>query len=266
MTVATSLSSLGMKRVAIANQKGGVGKTTSALELASGLARAGKRVLLVDGDPQGNLSLFFKASDRANGSPCLGAALSAYAAEESMALEDCILTSVRPGLDLIPLLRKRLRSELGDSQLRTAREPFARALEYTAGAYDFVIVDSSPSDGALERLLVSACETVIIPLEFQMFSVVGLEAMIDDVNSCSAESGRPIRVHCLIFIKAENRVGRVREYRGLFSSFRIPIYEICKSEYLPRTMERFRTIWEGAPSSYAARDYARIIGRAFLGT
>jgi chromosome partitioning protein len=264
--MSTSLAALGMKRVAIANQKGGVGKTTSALELGAGLARLGKRVLLVDGDPQGNMSLFFKAADRANGAPCLGSALAAYASGESPSLSNFIQKSVRPGLDLVPLLHRRLRSELGDEQLRAAREPFSGALVEAAAAYDFVIVDSSPSDGALERLLVSACEAVIIPLEFQIFSVVGLEAMIDDVRSCSAEAGRPIRVHCLLFVKAENRVGRVQDYRDIFSSFRIPIYEICKSEYLPRTMERSRTIWEGAPASYAARDYARIIDRAFLGS
>lgn len=272
--MATSLKSLGIKRVAIANQKGGVGKTTSALSLGAGLAQAGQRVLLIDGDPQGNLSLFFgvtEAAGKAGGAaeagalPCLGEALGAYASGSRPGLGACVRKAVRPNLDFIPLLRRRLRTEIGDLDLKRAQAPFREDLETLAAAYDFVMVDSSPSDGILERLLVSACEAVIIPLEFQLFSIAGLEAMIDDVDSCSRDAGRPIRVHCLIFAKAENRVGRVEEYRSLFSAFRVPIFEVCKSEYLPRTMERSKTIWEGAPSSYAARDYARIIDRAFLG-
>lgn len=259
--MSSSLRALGLKRVAIANQKGGVGKTTSALTLGAGLARAGQRVLLIDGDPQGNLGLFFGAE----AGPCLGEALMAYASGSRPSLGACVCKDVRPGLDLMPLLKRRLRTETSDEDLKKAQGPFAEDLAVLASDYDFVVVDSSPSDGILERLLVSACEAVIIPLEFQLFSIAGLEAMIDDVNSCSRDAGRPIRVHCLVFAKAENRVGRVEEYRSLFSSFRVPIFEVCKSEYLPRTMERSKTIWEGAPSSYAARDYARIIDKAFLG-
>jgi chromosome partitioning protein len=171
---------------------------------------------------------------------------------------------VRKGLDLLPCTRRGLRADLGDSGLKAATPGFAGLVAEARTRYDWVILDSSPSDGVLERLLLSSCEAVIIPLEFQLFSVAGLEAMMADVASCSEEAGRPIRVHSLVFTKAENRVGRVEEYRRLFSSFKVPIFEVCKSEYLPRTVEKSRTIWEGAPASYAARDYGRIIDKAFL--
>jgi chromosome partitioning protein len=293
--VQKSLKSLGLKSVVIANQKGGVGKTTTALALGTGLARLGERVLLVDGDPQGNLSLFFSAASAAPGGAAHEASApgqggeahghglcevlkilaegnsarggSGYGVGEAAAklvLADYLSTSVRPGLDLLPCLRHGLRAELGDEAIRAASPGFSALIDTARAEYDWIIVDSSPSDGALERLLLSACEAVLIPLEFQLFSIAGLEAMIRDVENCSRESGRDIHIQSLVFTKAENKVGRVETYRRLFSSFRVPIFEVCKSEYLPRSVERSRTIWEGAPSSFAARDYERIIEKAFL--
>ena len=84
------------------------------------------------------------------------------------------------------------------------------------------------------------------------------------MKDCSADAGKEIRVHSLIFTKAENRLGRVNTYREVFSSFSIPIFEICKSEYISRSLEKSRTIWECGPSSYAARDYSRVIEKGFL--
>ena len=116
---------------------------------------------------------------------------------------------------------------------------------------------------ALERLLIRASDAVIIPLEFQLFSVSGLESILEEVKSCSAEAGKEIHVHSLLFTKAENRLHRVQTYRELFSSFHIPVYEICKSEYISRSLEKSRTIWECGPSSYAARDYRTLIDKGF---
>ena len=66
-----------------------------------------------------------------------------------------------------------------------------------------------------------------------------------------------------LFTKAENRLHRVQTYRELFSSFHIPVYEICKSEYISRSLEKSRTIWECGPSSYAARDYRTLLDKGF---
>lgn len=268
----SSLSALGLKIVAIANQKGGVGKTMTALSLASGLAKRGQKVLAVDGDPQGDLSLFFGADTALGAGEIggngmaggLGGLLADLTAGRPADLSGRIIRRVRRNLDLLAGPPRRLRSERSDAELRAAAPGFSAALDRASKAYDWVILDCSPSDGALERLLLSACQAVLIPLEFQLFSIAGLQAMLDTVASCGAEAGREIRVQALIFTKAENRVGRVEDYRKLFSEFRLPIFEVCKSEYLPRSVERSRTIWEGGPASYAARDYARIIDKAFL--
>ena len=256
-----SLRSLGLGVVAVANQKGGVGKTTTVIQIAAGLARAGERVLAVDGDPQGNLSLFFGKESVRDFGDLLGDILEGRAPR----IEDHLARRARKGLDILPARRRLLRRELGEAEILAAAPGFADFVSGLRSRYDWILLDSSPSNGALERLLVRASEAVIVPLEFQLFSVSGLQAILDDVAACADEAGRPIRVHSLVFTKAENRVARVDYYRGLFSAFRIPIFEVCKSEYIPRGLERSRTIWEGGPSSFAARDYARIIDKAFLG-
>lgn len=267
-----SLLSLGLRIVAVANQKGGVGKTVTVATLASGLARSGQRVLVIDGDPQGNLTQFFGAGipDGADSRESeLGSLLERLAspAEQTGRFnpDPYIVKRVKLRLDLLPVTRRHLRTELGDEAISRAGAPFAALLAALKAKYDWILMDTSPSNGELERILISASEAIVIPLEFQLFSVSGLESILEDVEECSRRSGREIRPHALIFTKAENGLARVDAYRKLFASFRIPIYEVCKSEYVPRALERGRTLWEAAPSSYAARDYERIIQKSFLG-
>jgi len=263
-----SLRELGLRVVAVANQKGGVGKTVTVATLASGLARRGERVLLVDGDPQGNLSQLFGAQEKR---PELGDLLERLAdSTESkstpvFALDDYIVKRAKLRLDILPVGRRRLRTELGDDRIVLAEKGFSSCLDRLIKRYDWILIDTSPSNGALERLLICASWAVVIPMEFQVFSISGLESILEDVASCSKRAGRPIKPHALIFTKAENGLARVETYRSLFSAFKIPIFEVCKSEYVPRALERGRTLWESAPSSYAARDYARIIDKSFLG-
>lgn len=290
-----SLRALGLKIVAVANQKGGVGKTVTTLNLAAGLARAGQRVLVIDGDPQGNLTLLLgrrpPAADAASAGDAAGSAspdaqpgvapapsrarkpaphdladlLRSIAEKKSVAVSEFVEKGVRRGLDLVPSRNRRMRLELGDAEIQAAAPGFSRLLARLAERYDWILLDTSPSNGPLERSLIAACQAVVIPLEFQLFSVAGLEAILSEVRECASDHGRDIRAHALVFVKAENKVGRIEEYRKVFARFRLPVFEICRSEYVPRSIERRKTLWEAAPASYAARDYARIIEKSFLG-
>ncbi len=260
-----SLRERGLSIVAVANQKGGVGKTASVAALAAGLARYGDKVLIVDGDPQGNLSLHFGAADQERELGWLLEKLSRGEEATKAAVEAALRKRVKQRLDILPVSRRHLRTELGDTAIEAAAPAFARLLAALKPSYDWIIMDTSPSNGSLERLLISAAEAVLIPLEFQLFSLSGLEAILEDTADCGRLAGRTIHPQALLFTKAENGLSRVNEYRKLFTSFKIPIYEICKSEYVPRCFERGKTIWDVAPASYVARDYERIIKQAFLG-
>lgn len=255
-----------LNTITVANQKGGVGKTASVIQIASGLAKRGDKVLAIDGDPQGNLSLFFgdriKAKATADGKN-FGDLLRALGTGDKIPLGQYVRKRVRKNLDLIPAASRDMRMTVHDDDIRTATRKFAAFISAVKTRYDWILIDSSPSNSALERLLIAASDAVIIPLEFQIFSVAGLEAILDEVKSCNLESGKEILIHSLILTKAENRLNRVNEYRKVFSEFSIPIYEICKSEYIPRSLEKSRTIWECGAASYAARDYGRLIEIGF---
>lgn len=246
--------------ITVANQKGGVGKTSSVIQIASGLARRGQKVLLIDGDPQGNLSLFFGSDSPKD----FGDLLALLQTETAVPVKDYIKKRVRRNLDIIPARNKKMRMDIPDTDIIAVYKPFCALINSLKRYYDWILIDSSPSNSPLERLLIRASDKVIIPLEFQLFSVAGLESILEEVKSCSEESGREIIIHSLIFTKAENKLNRVQTYREVFSNFHIPIYEVCKSEYMSRSLEKSRTIWECGPSSYAARDYANIIEKGFL--
>lgn len=256
-----------LRVITVANQKGGVGKTSSVIQIASGLARRGDRVLAIDGDPQGNLTLFFgdrvKKTGTQAGNGNFGDLLRALGTGEGIPLHRYVRARVRRNLDIIPSADRDMRMSIHDDEIRNVTRKFSAFVAAVKSRYDWVFIDSSPSNSALERLLIAASDAVIIPLEFQIFSVAGLEAILDEVKSCNLESGKEILIHSLILTKAENRLNRVNEYRKVFSEFSIPIYEICKSEYLSRSLEKSRTIWECGPASYAARDYGKLIEYGF---
>jgi chromosome partitioning protein len=248
--------------ITVANQKGGVGKTSAVIQIASGLARRGKRVLAIDGDPQGNLTLFFGHKGKKDFSQLLATIME----ESTIVPDEYIARNVRRGLDLIPACNKNLRMDFRDENVIRAYRPFSILVSRLKERYDWIFIDSSPANSPLERLLIQASDAVIIPLEFQLFSVSGLESILEEVSSCTKDAGRDIAVHSLLFNKAENRLARVQRYREVFSNFHIPIYEVCKSEYIARSLEKSRTIWECGPASFAARDYAQIIEKGFLET
>jgi len=162
--------------VALANQKGGVGKTTTAINLATGVAAVGKRVLIVDLDPQGNAStgLGISRADRDVGSYEL---LMGFAP-----LAEAMLSAAVPGLFIVPSTADLAGAEIEliDMERRSFR--LRDALQPAVGGFDYVFIDCPPSLGLLTINALVAADSVMVPLQCEFFALEGLSMLIGTIE------------------------------------------------------------------------------------
>lgn len=164
-----------MIRVAIANQKGGVGKTTTAINIATAMAATGWKVLLIDLDPQGNAStgIGVHAADRMTSSYDL--------LVDQMPLAQCVMPTKIPGLELIPATvdLSGAEIELVGVDNRTDRLRTALAGEH---GYDIAFIDCPPSLGLLTLNALCAADTLLVPLQCEFFALEGLSQLLQTVE------------------------------------------------------------------------------------
>jgi chromosome partitioning protein len=161
--------------VAFANQKGGVGKTTTVVNLASYLAIAGDRILVIDLDPQGNATSGLGA-DRARDESVYDAVI------DSVELERLTIPSSVDGLSLVPSSIALAGAEVELAPLEQRERRLARLLEPVKDAYDYVFVDCPPSLGLLTVNALTAADSTLIPIQCEYYALEGLNQLLATVN------------------------------------------------------------------------------------
>jgi chromosome partitioning protein len=204
--------------VAIVNQKGGVGKTTTAINVATALAGSGRRVLLVDVDPQGNLTSGVGQKGKTASAGTVYEALTA--AEPPASGAPFVLETTIANLSLIPADRQLTGAEIEMVPL-SARETRLRQLLATIrDAYDFIILDCPPSLGLLTLNALVAADAVLIPLHCEYFALEGLAELVGTLRRVRASLNPALDIEGVLLTMCDERTNLgqqvANDVRGFF--------------------------------------------------
>ncbi|MCL4490086.1 MAG: ParA family protein [Chloroflexi bacterium] len=179
---------------AFANQKGGVGKTTTAINIAAYLAIHDLRVLLIDLDPQANATSSLGVSVHKTGTSAQKP-LSIYEAlAGQVALDQAVMLTKRMHLDLVPSSPALAGSEVELVNMDGRERLLARALDCVKGRYDYILVDSPPSLGILTINALVAAQAVVIPIQCEYLALEGLTALLDTIRRVQERLNPQLRI------------------------------------------------------------------------
>lgn len=237
-----------MKKIAIMTLKGGTGKTTTAVNVAHGLSLSGKRVLLIDCDPQRSASLSFGVE-------------SDEGLDKLLLKGDVEILQVRDNLFVIDSGgRKLVEVETRLAMQMDGKERLSNALKYLKGC-EYVICDCSPSINMVNMNALYYCDNVVIPVSMDFLSQRGVESTLEIINEVKAISGKSEFSYRLLptFYDARTRVSKLifNELRRKFGD-RLFNTVVRVNSALREAPGFKRTIFEHAPLSRGAFDYYRL--------
>ncbi len=184
----------------IANQKGGVGKTTTTVNLAAGLARIGQRVLVIDLDPQGNATMGSGIDKRSM-------VLSVYdVLLEAASVAEAARRSEAGGYDLLGANRELAGAEVELVGLEQRNLRLRKALEAAADQYDYVLIDCPPSLSLLTLNGLCSAHGVIVPMQCEYFALEGLSDLVNTIKQVHANLNRDLQVIGLLRVMFDPRI------------------------------------------------------------
>ena len=188
------------KIIAIANQKGGVGKTTTAVNLGAALGVLEKKVLLIDADPQANATSGL-------GIDVQSIQLGTYQLlEHSIEVEEAILSTESPNLDIVPSHIDLVASEIELVDKVSREHMLKKALISIVDRYDYILIDCAPSLGLITLNSLVAADAVIIPIQCEYFALEGLGKLLNTIKSVQKLHNKDLDIEGLLLTMYDTRL------------------------------------------------------------
>ena len=200
--------------IAVVNQKGGTGKTTTCENLGIGLANEGKKVLLVDTDPQGSLTIAL-GNPRPDDLPVTLTDLMAKIMQDQLPLPKEGILSHEEGVDLVPANITLSGLEVSLVNAMSRDTILHHYLETVKGQYDYILLDCMPSLGMLTVNALAASDQVLIPVQANYLSAKGLEQLLQTVNKVKRQINPKLRIEGILLTMVDSRTNFAKEISTL---------------------------------------------------
>ena len=249
------------KVIAIANQKGGVGKTTTAVNLGLGLAMEGTRVLLIDADPQGSLtaSLGYVEPDELHES--LATVLTDVIEEKDFTAEKGILHH-EEGVDLMPGNIELSAIEVSMTSVMSREVIMREYLDKVKDRYDYILIDCMPSLGMMTVNALVAADSVLIPVQAAYLPVKGLQQLIKTINMVKKRLNKRLKVEGILLTMVDYRTNFTKDIAAtvheLYESIGVFNVVIPSSIKAVETSAVGASIYQHCPNVKVAKAYSEL--------
>ena len=221
------------KVITVSNQKGGTAKTTSCVNLGIGLASAGKKVLLIDTDPQGSLSISLGYPEPDEMENTLATLMMNIVNDEEFCLED-VLIHHEEGVDILPSNIELSAIEVSLVNVMSRELILRQLVERVRDAYDFIIIDCMPSLGMMTINALACADAVLIPVQAAYLPVKGLQQLIKTISRVKRQLNPKLKIEGILLTMVDNRTNYAKDicsmvYEAYSSSIKVFKTEIPMS-------------------------------------